>query len=297
MTELATGEPQAAQPVPEQTPAPAATPPATPAATEEEFIKIPATAFAHVGGDWHEVVRRSKEYGHLETDGWTDLAKQAGMTGHQLLEYWNIAVPQTDATATPATGEVSPQPAPQGQPALTAEQVTEIMAKGLKSFREESDEAQKEAQKKADERQTYNTGLQAEADWREKTLTELKIEAEVEGKPNKRHGYAQSMLNRDLNDIIASDIPDHWSDERRREARRAPGTEEQMKRATEMFTAGYKDFGNEAVAEHGKQLGEQAPTSLAGGPGGDELPKKESDMTFDEKVDVIMQGIDIKDGP
>lgn len=275
MTPLATDPPQAPQPAPASQPMPAATPPAQSA---DEFIQIPKDAFAGIPDGWHGAVRDSQTLKALQEDGWDVVAKQLGMTGHQLLEAYNSADGDPNAPAPqPAQPDAQPPAAPQ---AATIDQFGQMMDERLKAYREEDQQAAKKSEDAADRKQR----MDAENAFANETLKAVGLEPGTKDKPNARHRYASAMFNCELNEIVRADIPEHYSDERRRDALSAPATQSQLDRAGKGFTAAYKDWGNEAVATHAQKLGDEPPTSLAGGPGGGEPPQDFEKMGHKDKA-------------
>lgn len=269
MTQAIANDPTPAAPEP---PAPPVE--VTPTA-EEDFVRIPKSQIPQHG--FHEALRRASEYDALERDGWIEAAKQTGISGRQLMEYWNApSDPEMTPPQTPPA-EAPPQTDPQ---ALTADSFKTLLDERLTNFRDQQRKEMEDLQTQTDR----NAGLTAEGEFRNKAITDYGIAAEIDGKANRRFGMARAIFNSTLNEIVTGDIPQHWSKDRRDEALRAPASEAQLARAQETFKADMEDFHNESVAAHAEKIGEQPPTSLAGGPGGGEPDKNFETQSFEEQA-------------
>jgi len=241
---------------------------------DDDFVRIPRDQIGP--GGWHETARQAKAYGSLENDGWVDFAQKSGLSGRQLSEYWD----------TPSESAQPPVEPDQASNQLTADAIGQIVAEKLKRFREESDRNHEQQLEQADRSKRFD----AERQFASETLKALKLEPEIDGKPNDRFLDAEAMFNRRLNAVIKSDIPEHWSKDRRDKAFSSPATDEQLKRAADTFGGAMKDWMNEAIASDATRTATEPATTLAGGPDGGEPPKDLDRMTMQEIADKILPG-------
>ncbi len=258
---------------------------------EDEYVRVQRAQLADWNGDYHTALKQARDYNRMSKAGWDRVVKtmeENGLTGEDILRYWNT--PEGQA-APAATGQPQIPPPPQGAQTLTAEQIDQIFAKRLAEYENTTRARSKEEQTQAEQAKVFQQGLDTEKTFRDKTLAELKLPEPKDGKPNRRLTRARAFFNSALNEVIEEDIPSHWPEKRRQEAMNTPATESQLQRARKTFLEDWADIRTETAASIAQGDADTPPASLGGGASGAPPQRTLDQMNHEEAVAALTHNL------
>ena len=274
---------------PPQGGAPAAAPTGT--GQEEQYTRVQTAQLADWNGDYHTALKEAREYRRMSKSSWDKVVKtmeENGLTGEDILRYWETPEGQSAPAGTPQAQILPP---PQGAMNLTAEQIDQIVAKRLEEHDKATRERSKQEDTQAEQLKSFQKALEAENAYRTNTLAELKLPEPKDGKPNRRLTRARAIFNSALNDVIEEDIPSHWPAKRRQEAMNTPASESQLQRARKNFLEDWADIRTETAASIAEGDAETPPASLGGGASGAPPQRTLDQMNQEEAVAAITRNL------
>ena len=280
----------AAAPTPSYAPSPpAAAPGAAPTGTgQEEYVQVQRSQLGDWEGDYHAALKDARAHRQLKNDGWDRAVatlQEQGLTGNDLIRYWEQVPSQEQAPAAPpAAGQPAPPAASQAGAPATAEMIEQIFERRLAAHDQAAREQASKDKAAEQDRATLNVAIEAENTFRDKVIADLKFAPGKDGKPPRRAGRARTWFNAVLNETIAEEIPAHWPQKRRDEAMKMPATDAQLQRARATFLADHADFRNEDAAAIARGDADVPPASLGGAPSGGPPKKYLEQMSRDERT-------------
>lgn len=283
----ATGDPAAA--LPSGTP-PAAQPPAaaTPAPAAGDVISIPRESLPEwAQNSWHKVAEAANQ--HQALGQMAELAQELVNAG-----YTQETARQMILDAQGPAGSPTPTPTPMpAQPPLTQAHLDAAIQRIGERFGTALDKRDVTNAERAQQQADRRTAQENEVKFRDETLKTMDYVLENEdGTPNVPGGLVRMAFNEALNKVLVDGEPEGL-DEDARSMYYATPTKEHLEGAAKAIEH-LKGLKYEMAAEVA-QAQEQTPSATLGdGPAGPQAPKDLSEMTPEDKVAAITDGVDIE---